>query len=130
MAVTSKKVAQALYALIEEGYDAERVANAFAEYAKKRNARHLMCGALRHLELINERENERKTLKIKTPFKLSENVMKRIRDVMDVDPESKTDIHINEDLIGGFIAQYNDNVYDISIKSQLIALKQKLTENN
>lgn len=69
---------------------------------------------------------------IQTAFELTEHQMIEIRDKIEkmLNKKTRLKIKIDPDVVGGFIAQVNDTVYDASVKHQLEILKQKLLKSN
>lgn len=135
MALTSKKIARALFALSEdqtdtssEGYSSEELADAFIKYASSSNILYMVPNVIRHLELLNKRKAEEKKLIISTVFPISEEMKKEIRRFLDVKPGADSTVKVDKSLIGGFIARYNNAVYDASLKNQISTLKKKLTK--
>ncbi|MDX1536046.1 MAG: F0F1 ATP synthase subunit delta [Candidatus Spechtbacterales bacterium] len=126
MALSSKKIARALFSLSEEGIDAEELGNAFWRYADSSNLLYVVPNVIRHLELLNERKKKEKTLFIKTAFPVSEETKKEIERFLHVDENVESDVELDTELIGGFVAKYNNAIYDASIKTQINTLRKKL----
>lgn len=130
MAVTSKKIAYALFSLSEQGYDPEKLAKAFFSYATSSNMAYIVPNVIRHLELLNERRQREMSLSVETAFPLTKDTENAIKELLNADNESVLNSTVNGDLIGGFVAKYDNAIYDTSIKTQLKILRQKLITNS
>lgn len=68
-----------------------------------------------------------KSVKVISAFELDQDLIDKIREILknQTGKDIKITFHIDKSLIGGFIIQIDDTVYDGSIKHQLQLLKQK-----
>jgi F-type H+-transporting ATPase subunit delta len=69
---------------------------------------------------------------VRTAFELTEQQMNEIKNKIEkmLNKKARLKIKIEPDVVGGFIAQVNDTVYDASVKHQLEILKQQLLKSN
>lgn len=76
-----------------------------------------------HLGLIN--------VFVKTAHEFSEEQKKRLKDKLEkmLNKKVSFNFQIDKSLVGGFIAQVNDTVYDASLKHQIELLRLQLLEN-
>ncbi len=69
---------------------------------------------------------------IRTAFELTERQMSEIKNKIEkmLNKKARLKIKIEPEVVGGFIAQVNDTVYDASVKHQLEILKRQLLKSN
>jgi F-type H+-transporting ATPase subunit delta len=83
--------------------------------------------AEKFLKLRDEREGI-VTVIVRAAFELSDSQAAELQDKIEkmLSKKARLKIKIDPEVVGGFIAQVNDTVYDASVKHQLVTLKQKL----
>lgn len=143
--ITSRDIAQTLLFADRKGdLEAKTLVSNTLAYLKKNNLIHLLPEVLRILEQELEKETEKESVVIETPFKVSEGVLKEISDKVLAPDQTKSDIGssqmattskagspkqiTNEGLIGGFVARHGGVIYDASLKRKLEILRKKLTK--
>jgi F-type H+-transporting ATPase subunit delta len=53
-----------------------------------------------------------------------------VKELIGTDKTIQLDTHIDPTIIGGFIIQFGDNLYDSSVAYQLAKLKQSFSHNS
>lgn len=79
--------------------------------------------------LRKKMEEERKTIYIFSPYKLSEEEIKKIKEKIPGIENGRIVNEVDESLIAGFKIRIGTRVFDFSLKSRLNSLKQKIYEN-
>lgn len=122
---TARQWAHAL-AAVSNTYDAEIVATAFDAYTRAHNLTHLVPGVLAHLSRIAVREGQAGTLVVASTHTVSKELLETIRTYVGASSVAPLKTRIDSKVIGGFVAEYNNTVYDGSIARQLEKLHASL----
>ena len=137
MNINSKILAKALYQSILDTPDKEsEVVKEFIKYLEEKNLIGLLPSVVKNLEHIQRRAVAQEKIKVTISQKLSTTVIEEIKEYIFVnigngrDRLVQTDIIEDPDLVGGFVAEYNDKIYDGSVKGQLEMVRKKLLNNN
>ncbi len=104
----------------------------FVRFLVKKGRENLLYEiALKFLELRDEKLGI-VNVDIRTAFELTEQQKNDLRNKIEkmLNKTARIRIKIEPDVVGGFIAQVNDTVYDASIKHQLEILKQQLLKGS
>lgn len=120
----SKYIAKALYELLEEGRDTEKVMSQFEVFVQKYRIEPYLRGIVRHLEFIAKKKRETDTALVESAEVLDKGTIDQILGVMQVDAEVRQ--QVDEGLIGGFVLKYKGVRYDRSIAYQLEKIKKAL----
>lgn len=119
--IKSKLLAKALYELSESNiHDLD---NRFFNFIKKQNLKAQLPGILCHLEKIIEIENEKKGICIETAHEIRKSTIHDIKNFLKVG-HLKDNIKIKKELIGGFRAKWQGNLYDASVLTNLKKLEK------
>ena len=123
----NKIYAEALYEMLEKEAGTEGVISSFLNILKNKSQLHRVNKIINEFEKIFNQKNSIAKLKVTSAYRLDRNVIDKIAKALNISQyELETDT--NKDLIGGFVARYNDNLIDLSIKNNLNKLNQKLKQ--
>lgn len=121
----TQHLAQALIKLCEESTPDE-ASRKFLNFAKKKNLLSFLPRIIFYLKTEDRKQRERNTFKILSSHELSEETKNQIKKMVSVPKSVPEAVQINTDLIGGFIAEYNNSIYDASLSYQLKRLSEFL----
>lgn len=126
MIISSRQISDALQKSILDHDNASTVVKKLLEYLKLNNLIHLLPNILRHLEQSEDQRSKLNTVFIKSPFDLSEGVLKKIKHYTESWKAEKYVVEIDKSIIGGVVIQGKNNHIDASIKQNLKYLKELL----
>ena len=121
----SRYLAKALMAMEKESNLNTAVAK-FMNFLQKNNLIYFLPQILVYLQQESLKQKNQNTVKISASFKIQDILEVKIKKLTGADSKVKTDFLLDKDLIGGFKAEYDDIIYDGSLKNQLNKLKEKL----
>lgn len=121
--MTSRELAKELYK-IGKTTDAGELADSFISYIEKKNMTHLLPGVLKQLEILAKKDYQENALKITFAKKPTEETVSHVVKMIDVDMEPS--VSIDNDILSGFIAEYNGKYIDASTKTYMRKLQQEL----
>ena len=121
----SRYLAKALMAMEKESNLNTAVAK-FMNFLQKNNLIYFLPQILVYLQQESPKPKNQNTVKISASFKIQDILEVKIKKLTGADSKVKTDFLLDKDLIGGFKAEYDDIIYDGSLKNQLNKLKEKL----
>jgi F0F1-type ATP synthase delta subunit len=128
MVISSKKLAKALFVSLLSGTAPTDLAKSFDKYLEMNHLRGLRPKVLEHLELELKDYENKNALLIKTSHEISPGIVKTIEKFTGKDEKDRTNLEIEESLIGGFKAFYRGRVYDGSVKNYLQELREALAK--
>jgi len=120
-----KIYAETLYKLLEEGKDMDSVIFTFLNFLKQKSKLDRIEKIIKQFEKIYNSENNIAGLKIRSAHELDTKIVQRIAKSLNLE-KYELQTEIDKELIGGFVAQYNDNLIDASIKNNLNKLHNQL----
>ncbi len=129
MKVTARQYAQALYDLTVDAADVKSVVKSFAAYLVARQANNLLPNILNHFEQIWSAEQGVAVGKIRSAHPLNEDTEAQIKDYLSkllAKPYLSLEKVVEPDLLGGFVAEYDNQVFDASLKNNLERLHADL----
>ncbi len=123
----NKLYARALYESLEEksAKEIEKAISTFLDLLKRKGDLHRIQKVVKEFEEFYNRKNGICKLKIASAYPLKEKTVEKIAKKLDL-KEYELETKIERDLIGGFVAQYNDNLIDASIKNNLNKLHKQI----
>jgi len=135
--VTAKDLAKFLYTSLQENpKKQEDITVAFLEFIEEKNLLSLLSHVVVYVEKFEKADKDKKTLKIILQREHNTSVIKDIKtkiayllplDGKQATPDKvETEIIIDENIKGGFVAQYNNVIFDASVATQLLQIKNKL----
>jgi len=122
-----KIYAQALYALLMDADDLDSIISGFLTTLKSKSLIHRVDHIIKEFEKIYNKKNDIANLKIKSAYHLDKDLITKIANALGI-KEYELETEIDKDLIGGFVAQYDDNLIDSSLKNNLNKLHNQLTK--
>lgn len=124
----NKLYARALYESLEgkSATETEKTISNFLDLLKKKGDLHRIQKVVKEFEELYNQKNGICKLKIASAFPLDKNTVEKIVKYLAV-KDYELETKIEKDLIGGFVAQYDDNRIDASIKNNLKKLYKTLT---
>lgn len=130
MKITNKQLAlvlQSLCAGIQKGNELQQRIEIFVKYLGQNSLIHrapAIEDALKELELKDEGKEK---VTVESPFELKDETVEAILKKLNIEKPVVTQKK-NKKLIGGLIAKTEDTIYDISLKTQLSKLQQKMAD--
>ena len=121
-----KIYAQALYALLMDADDLDSIISGFLTTLKSKSLIHRVDHIIKEFEKIYNKKNNIVNLKIKSAYNLEDDLVIKITKALGIE-KYEMETEIDKDLIGGFVAQYDDNLIDMSLKNNLNKLHNQLT---
>ncbi len=127
MAVSAHNLAKSFFDALHENPERQsRVVDIFLEFLEEKKLLALLPHIVRSLEKLQEVEKSKQTLKITLQQNHAKDVIEQIRKKINAPDSADTKVVIDDDIKGGFIAQYNNVVYDGSVATQLQQIKKRL----
>lgn len=122
---TNKIYAEVLYEIVKEKEDATSEILSFLKFLKEKGEIYKVDKIILEFEKIYNKKNNIFELDIKSANELSNEFVDKIAKSLGIEKyELKSEI--DKGLLGGFIARYDDNLIDASIKNNLNKLHNKL----
>ncbi len=121
--INSYAIARAVYELAQDSENKHVVDN-LVVYLQSHNLMPLLDSILNHVEHMHARASAQESLDIVSAYPLSESFVSELKDVLGAKKTGSQ--KQDQDLIGGFIMEHNGVMYDASISTQLIRLKNAL----
>ncbi len=118
----SKHLAGAYIALSKK-YPGPKASAMFFNFIEKKGLMHFLPHILSQLDREAVAEKNRQTVVIRSRHKLSPAALAKIKKLAGAKENMVEDRGIDETLIGGFVVEYNNMIYDASVKSQLEKLR-------
>ncbi len=103
----------------------------FVRFLVKKGRENLLLEiAEKFLKLRDERAGI-VNVNVRTAFELTDSQINELKSKIEtmLNKKARLKVNIDPDVVGGFIAQVNDTVYDASVKHQLETLKQQLLKS-
>jgi|GEM_PF-714376 len=132
MNITSRQLARALYQSLLDTPDKEgEVVQEFIKYLEEKNLIGLLPSVVKNLEYLQARIEAQDNIKLTVNQQLPAELVKKIKNFVG---QTNADIEIVKDsnILGGFIAEYQNKIYDSSVSGQLNQVKKNLlnSKNN
>lgn len=127
--IGSKEIAYTMIASEKEGrVDSKILARNLVHYLQESKRIDLLPEILRIIDESAVKDEGYHTVSITTPHDAAQEDLEKI--ISFISPETKniTKLHVDKDLIGGFIAEHKGIIYDASIQKQIQLLKNKLIQ--
>ena len=131
MAITSLQLAQAVeLALAQESIKEKEVVKSLLQFTEEKGLQILLPNVLKHLEKRQARRDRRYQLQVSVARKQNAKVIDMVKNYIKAPKDVRVEMTEDESLEGGFVAQYDNVIYDGSVKSQLKKVKEVLTKSN
>lgn len=129
MKYSAQNLAKGLAKILKENPEkSTRVVKDFVIFCKKKKLEYLSKSILSYLKLEIEKQEDVETLKISSSIELEQQTINNIKNLLKVPQSSKTEIIINSEIVAGFIANYQNQIIDVTVNNNLNILKNKLTD--
>tara|TARA_B100000315_G_C14404790_1_gene508166 strand:+ start:114 stop:500 length:387 start_codon:yes stop_codon:yes gene_type:complete len=122
-----KIYAEALYEMLEKETSTESVVSSFLNILKDKSHLYRVNKIIKEFEKIYNQKNNIAKLKVTSAYSLDKEVIDKIAKALNIF-QYELEMDTDSELIGGFVARYNDNLIDLSIKNNLNKLNQKLKQ--
>ena len=127
MAISAQQLAKSLFAALNDNPDNQRkITKAFFDFVDEKKLLPLLPYVVDSLERMQKVDKDRITLKITLQKKHSQLVIDQIKKKIKTPDNVDVNVDIDESIRGGFIAQYDNVVYDGSVATQLGKAEKKL----
>lgn len=121
-------LAKALWQMIKENPDnKEKIISQFINFLKNKNIVYLFDSIIKYFKKEALESEEKQMLRIRAKNSFSEEIINKIKKVVKADKNVNVDFQKDKEIIGGFIAEYDNKIYDTSINYQLGQLKKQLS---
>lgn len=100
----------------------------FLRYCQRKNLLYKLPGLVRRLERLAARERDQQTLKLSSAQPLTPSNESAIRRLVGAPTDVAVETELVPALIGGFVAEFNNYVYDGSAARQVARLQETLID--
>lgn len=125
---TSKSLAKLISVLEKKYKNPEKAVEKFLKYADRKNLLYKIPNVLKHLERMVEARKDT-FVSLTTATKISLATEAKIKKFIGVEEQTPVETRLDPGLIGGFIAEHDNYIYDGSLNRQLKILEEVLLEN-
>lgn len=125
---TSKALAKLLSDLEKKYQDPGKAVEVFVKYVKHKDLIYKLPNVLKHLERNAGRAKD-SFVDLAVAHEVTAETLKEIRKFIGVGEHIAVNKKIDSKLLGGFVAEHNNLVYDGSVGGQLKRLRETLLEN-
>ncbi len=127
MNYTAQKIAKDLAKLAEKYPDKQaQIATNFVDFCQQKNLLGLLPHVQKKLNTIYSKNTEKQKTKITLAHKADQKITEKIQNYINKKNNNQPTVNIDEKILGGFILEQNNLIYDSSLKQQLNTLKNKL----
>jgi F0F1-type ATP synthase delta subunit len=127
--IGSKEIA---YTMIASERDArvssKTLARNLVHYLQKNKRIDLLPEIIRIMSESSVKDEVYRTVSITTPYVTEKEDVQKIISFISPEATNITEVHVDKNLIGGFIAEHRGVIYDASIQKQIQLLKNKLIQ--
>jgi len=106
----------------------KQIIEIFIDFLKNNREIYQLPSIIQLLERKAQRQKKQNKLHIALFESVSQDILQEIKKLIGVPNESDTEIEIDKEIKGGFIARYQGVIFDASVKNQFIKLKSMLKE--
>lgn len=129
MHYSAQKLAATLYKLTQEAKNETHVKD-FLKFCHEKKLDYLLPSILRYYKEIVANNEAKNTVHIKAHHKLTDNIISKIKTAVGAEKKTKAVVTEDKNLLGGFVAEYQNKVFNASIKNQLERLENNLINNS
>lgn len=120
MTISSQQLAAALYeAITKHPESSERITNEFLDFCIQKNLQALLPRVIDRLVQAGREAEKVQTVEITSAHELTEEAINSIKKFVDAPADAESTVSVQPQLVGGFVAHYQNVVYDASVNSQL-----------
>lgn len=120
---TSKSIARALLRALRRGEDPKVLAKRVVEMLGNSSHAAELPNILSYLERFKDEEQRKTHCQIESAFKLSSKEIDAIKTIFGAREAS---LKVNPSLLGGFRAEYNDLLFDATLKKEFDTIRETL----
>ncbi len=132
-AISNNNIAKAIYLTSKDSKEESQFFHKIVQFLARKRLLSKSKDILLHLNKIINDEEGRITVKVSSQKRLNENIKKEITQSLSRRYGDKTIIlkeSLDENLLGGYKIEVNDEVIDLTIKNKLGKLQEYLTRNH
>lgn len=130
MNYSAQKLAKAMVEMISENpNDYQEITKNFIIFCKKMRLNYLLPSVMNYFEIEMKRKEENETLRIVSPISVSEEIINKIKKLVEAEPLSPVEIIEENGIVSGFIAYYRNKIIDASLNNNFRLLKNKIINN-
>jgi F0F1-type ATP synthase delta subunit len=104
----------------------KKIVKSFVYFSRKKGLEYRLKSVLDELKRHLRQKEEKNTLYIQSAYHLSAETIEKIKELTKASKESKTEILINSSLRAGFIASWDEKIYNASLEEQIKKIKSKI----
>jgi F0F1-type ATP synthase delta subunit len=104
----------------------KEIVKSFVYFLRKKGLEYRLKSVLEELKRRLNQKEEKNTLYIQSAYDLSAETIEKIKELTKASKKSKTEISINSYLKAGFIAFWDEKIYNASLEEQVKKLKSKI----
>jgi F0F1-type ATP synthase delta subunit len=129
MKYSSQNLAAVLYRLAQSPQQSLEVDN-FLSFCHQQKIDYLLPNILHYYQEISQREQNKQTVNLKINHKISSIILGKIKKIIGATDNSQVNLIEDKNILGGFIAEYQNKIFDASLKRQLDRLEHILINNS
>lgn len=127
--MTSKALTRLLYILSKEHKDPDIILDQFLKFVQHKNMLYRLPTVIRRLEQMAKLKHHETRIRLRVPERISEAAESDIRKFIGAGGEVGIEQVIDSALTGGFVAEYDNVLYDGSVDRQLRKLQELLSRD-
>jgi len=121
--INSEVLSKTLVQIVSEDGNTKGVKK-FMNFVNSRRLNHLLPDVIKFLERLSRQEKETRSINITTAREIDEDTILSIKKY--IKAEGEIEHVVDSSIIGGFIAETEDILYDASIRNSLNRLRKQL----
>ena len=119
------ELAKTLHLLVKQEKDTKKVVSTFLQFVEEKNMTALLPHVAKHFDALQKADRQKRVVSITVSTEHAKTVYDSISTYVEAG-KADVDIKVDDSIMGGFIALYNDTVYDASVKNSLAHIKKSL----
>ncbi|MGB0757252.1 MAG: F0F1 ATP synthase subunit delta [Patescibacteria group bacterium] len=119
------ELAKTLHILVKQERDTKKVVSTFLQFMEEKNMIALLPNVVKHFEALQQADKQKEMLSITVSQEHAKTVYDSISSYVEAG-KAEVDVQVDDSIMGGFIALYNNTVYDASVKNSLAHIKKSL----
>lgn len=127
--MTSKVLTKLLFSLGKANKDSDAQVEKIIAYCTRKNIMYKLPGIIARLEHMAQVKKHETSVQLTVPQALASQTQQDILTSLQIESSVPVQVTIDESVVGGFIAEYNNVRYDGSIAKQLVELEKNLAHD-
>lgn len=127
--MTSKILTKLLFSLGKANKDTDTQIERIIAYCTRKNIMYKLPGIITRLEHMAQVKKHETSVQLTVPKPLASQTQQDIVTALKIKSSVPVEITIDERIVGGFIAEYDNIRYDGSIAKQLVELEKNLAHD-